>query len=80
VRESGTTLVLVWHLGKWSGGLAFDDLPHGGDGEEWRDEKSEEFDTENGAGSSRNCLQTGSLAMYIAGKSHTFLNEAIVKG
>jgi hypothetical protein len=39
VRESGTTLVLVQHLGKWSGGLAFDDLPHSGDGEEWRGEK-----------------------------------------
>jgi hypothetical protein len=39
VRESGITLVLIQHLGKWSGGLAFDDLPYGGDGEEWRGEK-----------------------------------------
>jgi hypothetical protein len=39
VRESGITLVLVRHLSKWSGGLAFDDLAHGGDGEECRGEK-----------------------------------------
>jgi hypothetical protein len=39
VRGFGITLVLVRHLGKWSGGLAFDDLPYGGDGEEWRGEK-----------------------------------------
>jgi hypothetical protein len=39
VRDSGTTLVLVWHLSRWSGGLASDDLLHGGDGEEWRGEK-----------------------------------------
>jgi hypothetical protein len=45
VRESGISLVLIQHLGKWSGGLAFDDLPHGSDGEEWRGKKSEEFIT-----------------------------------
>jgi hypothetical protein len=39
VRRSGITLVLVQHLGEWSSGLVFDDLPHGGDGEEWRGEK-----------------------------------------
>jgi hypothetical protein len=39
VRESGITLVLVWHLGKGSSRLAFNDLPHGDDGEEWRGEK-----------------------------------------
>jgi hypothetical protein len=39
VRESGITLVLVRHLGKWSDRLAFDDLTYGGDGEEWRGEK-----------------------------------------
>jgi hypothetical protein len=39
VRESGITLVLVRHLGKGSDRLAFDDLTHGGDGEEWRGEK-----------------------------------------
>jgi hypothetical protein len=39
VRESGITLVLVQHLGKWSNRLAFDDLTHSGDGEGWRGEK-----------------------------------------
>jgi hypothetical protein len=34
VRESGITLILTWHFGKWSDRLAFDDLAHGGDGEE----------------------------------------------
>jgi hypothetical protein len=29
-------LVLIQHLSKWSDRLAFDDLTHGGDGEEWR--------------------------------------------
>jgi hypothetical protein len=45
VRDFGITLVLVWHLSKWFDRLAFDDLTHGGDGEEWRGEKSEEFIT-----------------------------------
>jgi hypothetical protein len=48
VRESGITLILVQHLSKWSSRLAFDDLSHGGDGEEWRGEKSEEFITIKG--------------------------------
>jgi hypothetical protein len=39
MREFGTTLVLIQYLSKWSGGLAFDDLSHGSDGEEWRGEK-----------------------------------------
>jgi hypothetical protein len=26
VRKSGITLTLIWHLGKWSDRLAFDDL------------------------------------------------------
>jgi hypothetical protein len=39
MREFGMTLILIHHFSKWSNRLAFDDLAHGGDGEEWRGEK-----------------------------------------